>query len=66
MALRALIQSQGVKNFTKCGEMMVMTRSMSSQKGKNIGFIGLGQMGAPMAGNLMKKVSRTDASATNT
>lgn len=56
MALRVLIQSQGLKNFAKCGEMLILTRSMATQKGRNIGFIGLGQMGSPMASNLMKKV----------
>lgn len=43
MALRALIQSQGIKNFAKCGEMLVLTRGMCTQKGRNIGFIGLGK-----------------------
>lgn len=63
MALRVLIQRLGVKNFYNCGEMLVLTRSMCTKSGKNIGFIGLGQMGYPMASNLIKKVCFRHASA---
>jgi 3-hydroxyisobutyrate dehydrogenase len=53
MAMRTIILNQNFKKFTKCSDILM--RSMCSGKGKHIGFIGLGNMGGPMATNLMKK-----------
>jgi len=54
MAIRTLHLRKYFKNFLKCNESIII-RSMSSANSRNIGFIGLGNMGGPMATNLMKK-----------
>lgn len=51
MVFRALLVS---KNIKIAGD--VFARSMSSLGSKNVGFIGLGNMGNHMSSNLMKKV----------
>lgn len=51
MSFRALLVSNNVKII---GD--VLSRSMSTLGSKNVGFIGLGNMGNHMSSNLMNKV----------
>jgi 3-hydroxyisobutyrate dehydrogenase len=54
MSLRVIALSKNINNLIKYNH--VFNRSLSSNgDGKHIGFIGLGNMGGPMASNLMKK-----------
>lgn len=57
MASRVLCLTSSLKNGVQIGDMFA--RAMSSGSGKNVGFIGLGNMGGHMASNLMKKVCVT-------
>jgi NAD binding domain of 6-phosphogluconate dehydrogenase len=54
MAVRVLCFANNLKNAVTMTEMLA--RNMSTGP-KNIGFVGLGQMGHNMASNLMKKVN---------
>lgn len=54
MAFRVMAFSNSLKQATVISDLLA--RSFCSGP-KNVGFIGLGNMGGPMASNLMAKVS---------
>jgi 3-hydroxyisobutyrate/3-hydroxypropionate dehydrogenase len=56
MAVRVLCFPNSIRNAVNLTDMLA--RSMSTGP-KNIGFVGLGNMGGPMASNLMKKVCQS-------
>ncbi|XP_055370891.1 probable 3-hydroxyisobutyrate dehydrogenase, mitochondrial [Condylostylus longicornis] len=55
MALRVIASSKNIKNIVKTIEGNFMRCLATAADNKNIGFIGLGNMGGHMATNLMKK-----------
>jgi len=55
MALRIICLSNNLKNITKTLENNFVRCLATAAQNKNIGFIGLGNMGGHMASNLMKK-----------
>lgn len=55
MALRFICLSNNLKNITKTLESNFIRCLSTASDTKNIGFIGLGNMGSHMAGHLMKK-----------